>query len=284
VRLGCSGASVPDLPLESELAAVAAAGFDALEIWLPKLWPALERSGPEALAATIKRARLSPISLAPIADATFRDLAGREAVAAQVHGAAALARSLGASWVVVEPGERPNGADARDALREGRDSLTRLCLIAERYDVGLALLPLGFAWASLNTVGQACHVIDAVKRRSLGLALDTFHFHLGHSSLDDVKGCRPRWLALLRLGDAPPGEPETLREHHRLPPGQGVAPVRELTGIARALGADPLVVVHAPMPREFGEPGGWIRRLRAAALEVLQVPSLASPDRSRVAV
>jgi 2-keto-myo-inositol isomerase len=277
VRLALSGASVPDLPLESELTAAAAGGFDAIELWLPKLWPALERSGPEALTSSIKRARLSPTSLAAITDATFRDLAGREALAAQVHGAAALARSLGASWVVVEPGELPDGADARDALREGRDSLTRLCLIAERYDVGLALLPLGFTWASLRTVRQALQVIEGVNRRSLGLTLDAFHIHLARSSLDDVRGCRPRWLALLRLGDAPPGEPETLREHHRLPPGQGVSPVRELTSIARALGADPPVVVHAPMPREAGDPGGWIKRLRAAALDVVRTASLASP-------
>jgi 2-keto-myo-inositol isomerase len=276
MRLALSGASVPDLLLESELPAAAAAGFDAVELWLPKLWPALERSGPQALASAIKRQRLSLAALAPIGDATFRDLAGREVLAAQVHGAAALARSLGASWVVVQPGERPDGADARDALREGRDSLTRLCLLAERYDVGLALMPLGFAWASLRTVRQALQVIEGVNRRSLGLALDTFHFHLGHSSLEDVKACRPRWLALLRLGDAPAGEPEAVREHHRLPPGKGAAPLRELVGIARALGADPAVVVDAPMPREAGDPDGWIRRLRAAALDVVRSPAVAS--------
>jgi sugar phosphate isomerase/epimerase len=99
MRLALSGASVPDLLLESELPAAAAAGFDAVELWLPKLWPALERSGPQALASAIKRQRLSLAALAPIGDATFRDLAGREVLAAQVHGAAALARSLGASWV-----------------------------------------------------------------------------------------------------------------------------------------------------------------------------------------
>jgi 2-keto-myo-inositol isomerase len=277
MRVALSGASVPDLPLENELPAAAAAGFDAAELWLPKLWPVLERSGPKVLASAIKRARLSLAGLAPIGDATFRDPADREALAAQVHGAAALARSLGGPWVVVQPGERPDGADARDALREGRDSLTRLCLVAERYDVGLALMPLGFAWASLRTVRQALQVIEGVNRRSLGLALDAFHFHLGRSSLDDVKACRPRWLALLRLGDAPPGEPEALREHHRLPPGQGVVPLRELVGIARALAADPAVVVDAPMPREAADPEGWIRRLRVAALDIVRSPSLASP-------
>jgi 2-keto-myo-inositol isomerase len=272
-----SGASVPDLPLEAELAAAAAAGFDAGELWLPKLWPALERLGPEALVAAVKRARLAVVALAAIGEATFRDQSGRDALSAQMHGAAALARSLGASWVVVQPGERPDGADERDALREARDSLTRLCLISERHDVGVAVMPLGFAWASLRTAGQALHVIEGVGRRSLGLALDTFHFHLGGSSLEDVRTCRPRAIALLRLGDAPPGEPAALREHHRLVPGQGVAALRELVAILRALGADPPVVVHASMPQDAGDARGWLGRLRTAALEVVRSPSLASP-------
>ena len=37
-----SGASAPNLALEEDLAAAAAAGFDAVELSLPKLWPELE--------------------------------------------------------------------------------------------------------------------------------------------------------------------------------------------------------------------------------------------------
>ena len=37
MRIAYSGASVPELPLEEELALAASAGYDAIEIWLPKL-------------------------------------------------------------------------------------------------------------------------------------------------------------------------------------------------------------------------------------------------------
>jgi len=274
VRVAYTGACAPGLSLDDELGVVASAGYDGVELWLPKVWPALERPGPEALVALMKKRGLAAVALAPIAEATFRDAAGLETVAAQAHGAAALAARLGAAWVVVQPGERPDGADDRDAIREGQESLERLCRVGERYDVGLALMPLGFPWASIRTVQDAMAVLEGVGRRSLGLALDTFHFHVGGSSLDDLKRCRARWLALLRLSDAPAGERQALRDHHRLPPGEGTAPLRAIIGIVRGLGADPPVVVHAPIAAEQGDPTGWAVRLRERALAVLRAPEL----------
>lgn len=50
MRVAYSGACAPSLPLEEELTLAASAGYDAVEIWLPKLWPDLERRGPEGLA------------------------------------------------------------------------------------------------------------------------------------------------------------------------------------------------------------------------------------------
>jgi 2-keto-myo-inositol isomerase len=277
VRPAWSGASAPGLALEDDLAAAAAAGFDAVELSLPKLWPYLERRGPDGLAEALARRRFAAVALGPITDATFRDAAGLEKVLAEVHGAATLARRLGAQWILAEPGERPDGADERDALREGRETLDRLCRTSERYDVGVALMPVGLAWASLRTVRQALAVIEAVGRRSLGLALDTFHFHAGGSSLDDVRSCRPRTIAVLRLADAPEGERETLREHHRQPPGSGVAPVAAIVAVVKQLGAAPPAVVHVPLPRGESDATGWARRLREATVGLLREPVPSAP-------
>ncbi len=276
MMVALSGASAPTLPLDEELALATAAGYTAVELWLPKVWPDLERRGPEGLAPLLARHRLTAVALAPITEATFRDAAGRDRLTAEVHGAAALARGLRASWLVIQPGEQPDGADERDALGEGRQIFEQLCRITERYDVGVALMPLGFAWASVRTVKQALAVLEAVGRRSLGLALDTFHVHLGGSVVGELGACRPRALALVRLGDAPAGERESLQAAHRLPPGDGVAPLRAIVGSVRALAADAPLVVEAPMPRGAGDAGSWLRRLRERALAVARAPELAS--------
>ena len=253
----------------------ASAGYDALELWLPKLWPDLERRGPEALVGMVKRRRLAAVALAPIRDVTFRDGAGREQVVAETRGAAQLARAFGASWVVVQPGERPDGADERDALGEGRDALDRLCRASERHDVGVALMPLGFEWASLRTLRQARAVIDAVGRRSIGLCLDTFHFHVGGSSLADLRSFAPRSIGLLRLADAPAGDREGLRDEHRLLPGKGTAPLGEILATLRVMGADPPAIVDARPPRDGDDAAGWARRLLESARALVKNPQLA---------
>ena len=277
MRLALSGACVPGLPLSDLLTAGAEAGYDAVELWLPMVWRALESAGPDAVAGSLKRRRLDAVALGPVTDVTFRDQAGLEAVVDQVHGAAALARGLGVPWVLAQPGERPDGADEREAGREARFTLERLARAGERYDVGLAVMPLGAPWASLRTVGQVVDVIEAVGRRSLGLAVDTFHFHAGGSGLDQLRRCRPRALALLRLADAPAGEREALRDAQRLPPGEGVAPIAAIAATARALGADVPAVLHVPMPPGSDDAVGWGRRLRERALAVLRAPERVAP-------
>jgi 2-keto-myo-inositol isomerase len=276
VRLALSGACAPDWPLDDELAGAAAAGYEAVELWLPKLWAVLERSGPDAVATALKRRRLAPAALAPIAEATFRDRAGLEAVTAEVHGAAALARAFGAPWVVIQPGERPDGADERDALREARHTLGRLALAAERYDVGLAIWPLGHAWSSIRTIREAGDIIEAVGRKSLGIALDTFHMHLAGSRPEDVGHLRSRWIALVRLADAPAGDPATLRDAHRLPPGEGVISLGDIVGRVRGLGAtEATAVVASPLAGGLAEAAGWAKRLRERAAAVLRAPAAA---------
>src|SRR4029453_10956912 len=158
VRLALSGACAPDWPLDEELAGAATAGYAAVELWLPKLWRELERKGPEAVATALKRRNLAAAALAPIADATFRERAGLEAVTAEVHGAAALARAFGASWVVIQPGARPDGADERDALREARHTRGRLPPPPPRPRAGAGLLaprPAGAARAGRRRAAGA---------------------------------------------------------------------------------------------------------------------------------
>jgi 2-keto-myo-inositol isomerase len=174
--------------------------------------------------------------------------------------------------VVVQPGERPDGADERDAFREARHTFGQLALAAERYDVGLAIMPIGYAWSSLRNIREAGDVIETVGRRSLGLALDTFHMHVAGSRPEDVGRLRARWIGLVRLADAPAGDVESLRDQHRLPPGDGVIPLAEIVGRVRALGADATAVVACPLPGGHGDAAGWVTRLRERAAALLRAP------------
>ena len=265
MRVAHTGAATPLASLEEDVATAARIGADGLEIWAPKLGPALERGGPAALAALLRRHRVAVVSLAPVPDVLFRDPGGLEETAERVHRLSELARALGATWIVLTPGERPDGADERDVQHEARATLSRLAQISERYDVGLALTPDSRPRAAVRTLAAAVALVELARRPALALAPDTFHLYASGSSPDELKACRPRQLALLRLADAPADvEPGSLRDAHRLPPGEGVVPIDRVLALVRELGAEPPAVVPVA-PREHGDPSEWARRLRDQA-------------------
>ncbi len=268
MRVAHTGAATPLASLEDDVATAARIGADGLEIWAPKLGPALERGGPAALAALLRRHRVAVVSLAPVPDVLFRDPGGLEETVERVHRLSELARALGATWIVLTPGERPDGADERDVQHEAHATLSRLAQISERYDVGLALTPEGRPRAAVRTLVAAAALVELARRPALALALapDTFHLYAAGSSPEELKACRPRQLALLRLADAPADvEPESLRDADRLPPGEGVVPIDRVLALVRELGAEPPAVVPV-VPREPGDPTEWARRLRDQAL------------------
>ena len=84
MRVAHTGAATPLASLEDDVATAARIGADGLEIWAPKLGPALERGGPAALAALLRRHRVAVVSLAPVPDVLFRDPAGLEETAERV--------------------------------------------------------------------------------------------------------------------------------------------------------------------------------------------------------
>jgi sugar phosphate isomerase/epimerase len=267
MRWIASGLATPAGSIEDDRRAAAALGADGLELALPKLPPALERHGLAGLAARLRRQAPRPFSLAAIEDVTFRDLPGTEAVVEAVHRAAEVARAVGAMWIVVAPGERPDGCDEREATREAQATLGRLARISERYDVGLALCPLGRPWASVRGVRQALAVLQGVGRRSLGLAPDTFEAWAAGARPDELKACDPRALAMLRVaGAAPRVAPEEARGHHRRPPGEGAVPAAEW--LAVALAVEPALALTSPVAPEDPSVGAedWQRRLREQTL------------------
>jgi|GEM_PF-2341063 len=270
MRFVASGLATPAAPLEEDVRAAARVGADGLELARGKLAAALERAGPAGLAALLRRQGVRAVSIAAVEDVTFRDREGAEMVTEAVHRTAETARALGAAWIVVTPGDRPDGADERDATREACATLERLARLGERYDVGLALQPRGHPLASVRTLAQALAVVERVGRRALGLAPDTFECWAAGVAPEELTRCHPRWLAMLRVADAVPDvAPEGARAHHRRPPATGVVPLVAWVSVALALVPDLPVTCPVPAPEAPPpEPEAWTRRLRERVVEL----------------
>jgi 2-keto-myo-inositol isomerase len=72
---------------------------------------------------------------------------------------------------------------------------------------------------------------------NVGICLDTFHFFVGASKFDDLQELRPGEVEHVHFHDVSGSIPrEILVDANRVPPGQGVIPLKLITAALRRIG------------------------------------------------
>jgi 2-keto-myo-inositol isomerase len=97
-----------------------------------------------------------------------------------------------------------------------------VCGIASEYGLRVALEFPGMA-AEVNNLPTAMKLVSEAGCENGGLVLDSFHFYLGGSRLEDLNEASVKKIYLVHLSDAMAVSPEKLRIHHdfRTFPGEG---------------------------------------------------------------
>lgn len=216
--------------LSEEVQAAAAAGFDGLGLFRPKLID----FDPMEVIEHLHRAGLRVPSLSWVGGFTGANDFRFEEALADGKDAIAQAAAFGAANVVVVGGRR--GAHlASHARKLVIEALRRLADDAAAAGVGLALLPMHVSqqhdWTDLCTLEAACEVLDAVDAPHVGLALDLYHFG------DEPRLARQlNWLApRIRLVQISDGQRGQHAQYRREIPGQGSRPLFELlSGLIQA--------------------------------------------------
>jgi 2-keto-myo-inositol isomerase len=205
VQIALNGSTLGPCNLDEELDAAAEAGFRLVELRAPKL------EGVTDLGRRLAARGLRAMSVNSLEGAGERDL--REPARQQ----AAWAAAGGAPYVICVPGRR------RDGLEEAVASLAELC---RQEGAELAFEFMGFAWSAVRTLSGALAVHPGP------VVIDTFHWSLGGSSLEELRACDPSRIALVHVNDAPSQDLAGLTDEDRVLPGEGVLP---LDGFYRAL-------------------------------------------------
>ena len=205
MQIALNGSTLGPCSLDEELDAAAEAGFRLVELRAPKL------EGVTDLGRRLAARGLRAMSVNSLEGAGERDL--REPARQQ----AAWAAAGGAPYVICVPGRR------RDGLEEAVASLAELC---RQEGAELAFEFMGFAWSAVRTLSGALAVHPGP------VVIDTFHWSLGGSSLEELRACDPSRIALVHVNDAPSQDLAGLTDEDRVLPGEGVLP---LDGFYRAL-------------------------------------------------
>ncbi|HEV2834610.1 MAG TPA: sugar phosphate isomerase/epimerase, partial [Pyrinomonadaceae bacterium] len=240
--------------LATDIQAAAAAGFDYLEIWAAKLREFLKNSSVADLKKLFAEAGIAPLSINSIEHVTFRDAAAYLKIRNECEELCAIAEAIACPYVVVVPGKfPPGGLSSYEVIEDSVRVLRELASIAERHGVSLAFEFLGQTDCSVQTLELADEIVEKVNRRNIGLVIDSFHFYTGGSTINMIDAIDPKRLFIFHIDDAEDLPREKLTDAHRLLPGLGILPLKEIIAAFRRINYD------GPASVEIFRPEYWER-------------------------
>jgi 2-keto-myo-inositol isomerase len=278
MKLALNGATTMHADLVTDIKAASQAGFDLIEIWAAKLRKFLKTNSVADLQQLLKEHNLEPYSINSIEHITFRTNEDYEnIIKAQCEELSSIAGEIGCQYIVVVPGKLPENATKDEIIAESVKVLNELGDIAEKHNVSLAFEFLGQTDCSVQTLDLCNEIVEKVNRKNVGNVLDTFHFYAGNSTFEAIDALNPEKLFIFHINDAENLPKEKLTDAHRLYPGEGILPIKEIKAHFDKIGYDRMVSIEIFRPEYWNEnPFEVARKARKATIEVLGLENSAA--------
>ena len=274
MKIALNGATTMHADLTTDIKAASAAGYELIEIWAAKLREFLKQNTVADLKNLLTENNLEPYSINSIEHITFRNAEDYEKIKAETAELSGIAAEINCPYVVVVPGKLPNGATEESIIDESVNVLNELADIAEKYNVGLAFEFLGQADCSVQTLDLDKKIIEKVNRDNVGLVIDAFHFYTGNSTFEAIETLDPKKLFIFHINDAEDLPKANLTDAHRLYPGEGILPIREIKERFDKIGYDRMVSIEIFRPEYWNEnPYEVAKKAKAATEKVLGLES-----------
>jgi len=272
MELALNGATTMKADLETDIRAASGAGFGWLEIWASKLRVFLKSHTTADLDDLFAAHNIKPYSINSIERITFRDAGGHRSLLAECEDLCQVAEEIRCPYIVVVPSPLPPGASGSEVIDESRRVLCELAGIAAQHGVDLAFEFLGQPGCSVQTLALADEIVRDVGQPNVGLVIDSFHFYAGGSTIESIDAIDPSRLFIFHINDAEDLPLEQLEDRHRLLPGLGILPLREIVAALRRLRYDRVVSVEIFRPEYWErDPLELAREARAATQKVLDM-------------
>ena len=220
---------------------------------------------------------LEPYSINSIEHITFRTAEEYEKIREECEELCLIASEIGSPYVVVVPGKLPDSASKDEIMTESVRVLNELGNIAEKHNVSLAFEFLGQMDCSVQTLDFCKEIIEEVNRENIGLVIDTFHFYAGNSSFEAIETLDPAKLFIFHINDAEDIPKEKLTDAHRLYPGEGILPIKEIKEKFDQIGYDKMVSIEIFRPEYWNQdPFEVAEKARRSTIDVLGLENAAA--------
>jgi 2-keto-myo-inositol isomerase len=123
----------------------------------------------------------------------------------------------------------------------------------------------------VQTLDLAHEIVRATACPNLGLVIDSFHFYAGGSTIEMIEAVDPKLIYVFHINDAENLPREQLLDKHRLLPGLGILPLREMIAAFRRIGYDTVASVEIFRPEYWDrDPFALAREAREATKQLLE--------------
>ena len=270
MKLALNGATTMKADLATDIRAAGAAGFDCLEIWASKLRRFLKSHSPAELKGLFAESGIEPYSINSIERITFGDALAHARLLEECEELCRIASEIDCPYIVVVPSPLPAGKNRDEVIEESVHVLSALAGIAERYGVALAFEFLGQPGCSVQTLELADEIVRRVGSPRVGLVIDSFHFYAGGSRIESIDAVDASRLFIFHINDAEDRPCEQLEDRHRLLPGLGILPLKQIVTALRRTGYDRVASVEIFRPEYWErDPHELARAAHVAVAEVL---------------
>ncbi len=270
MKLALNGATIMYANLQTDIEAASEAGFELIELWAGKLTKFLEANTAEDLKVLLKKKNLEAYSINSIEHITFRTDQDYAKIKSECEELCGIAEIIGCPYVVVVPGKLPEFASREAILSESVRVLRELGGIAEEHGVSLAFEFLGQKDCSVQTLDFCKEIVEEVGRDNIGLVIDTFHFYTGNSTFEAISNLDVAKLFIFHINDAENLSKEKLTDAHRLYPGEGILPIKEIKEKLDQIGYDKVTSIEIFRPEYWRQdPFEVAVKARNAAIDVL---------------
>jgi len=218
--------------IKRDIALVSYSGFVGYELWVEKLLAYMLVGSPDELAQLVCESGVRVPAFCFVGDFPDMGIHSAEPETARNIFAYLQAITCPVAVYVVDPHE---GLDRPAAMKQAADQLREVADLAAEYRVGLAIEFI-YTLNYMKTVADAIELMERVERDNVGISLDTFHFYMGGSRLEDVARIPPGRLYGIHVNSCPDIPKTQLTDKDRLPPGLGTLPFKEILDASRDQG------------------------------------------------
>ncbi|MCC6507749.1 MAG: sugar phosphate isomerase/epimerase [Pirellulaceae bacterium] len=227
--LNMSTINSSQIPLRQQLKIAADAGYTGVELWLRDVDKYLQEGGDLiSLRREISDLGLTVESSIAFGKWIVDNEQERQAGLEQVRKDMGNLRALGGRRLAAPPVGVTDPKAGKLDLSAAGTRYRRLLEIGRQYDVLPQIELWGFSY-NMSTLAEVLYVAAAADDPDACILLDVYHLYKGGSQFANMSLVPGGKMHVLHMNDYPADPPRsTIKDEHRVYPGDGVAPMAEI--------------------------------------------------------